>query len=174
MHCLSRIPTLLALALLATLATQRAASGNQDLEAGLINALRLKRGTTERVGDSGKAIQAYMRKGLVRRRPDQRAGYTDYYLLNKPAKFMGHELVVIEEEYKTRHLGCCVDPGVGVSIRAVGSTKNLKEFAEANECMFTDPVNLQYELGKIYININLPPGHFASLSCRERGAVREH
>jgi hypothetical protein len=168
----SHIPKLLALALVATITAQGAASEEQGLESGLINALRLKKGTTQRVGDSGKAIQAYMREGLVNKKPNQRADYTDYYLLLKPAKFMGHELVVIEEEYMSRYVGCCASPGAGVSVKVVGNPKNLEEFAQTNKCTFTDHINLQDELRSVSIKANLPQGNFASLSCRERDADR--
>lgn len=80
------------------------ASNDQALEAGLLDALRYDKAKQERVGDSGKAIQAYMREGLVNNRPNQRIDYTDYYLLNKPAKFLGQDLVMIEEEYMSRYI----------------------------------------------------------------------
>lgn len=150
--------------------TQETASDNQDIESGLISALQLKKGTTERIGDSGKAIRAYMREGLVKKKPNQRADYTDYYLLNKPAKFMGHDLIVIEQEYMTAYIGCCVSPGVGVTVKVIGNTKNLEEFATENRCTLTEHVNLKDELSRVSIKTNLPTGNFASLSCRERDA----
>ena len=84
-----------------------------ELETGLAQAMHLKKGTSERVGTSGQAIQAYMHAGLIDSKPNQRADYTDYYLLNKPARFMGHELVMIEEVAHNVHGdfyvedGCC-------------------------------------------------------------------
>lgn len=150
--------------------SQEIASDNQNIENGLIRALQLKKGTTERVGDSGKAIQAYMQQGLVNKKPNRRADYTDYYLLKKPAKFMGHDLIVIEQEYMSAYIGCCVSPGVGVTVKVVGGIKNLEEFATANGCTLTDHVNLKDELSRVSIKSNLPMGNFASLSCRERDA----
>lgn len=99
------------------------AADERALENGLANALRLKPGTTERAGDSGKAIQAYMREGAVSKKPNQRADYTDYYLVNKPVSFMGHELVVIEEEYMTNYAGCCVNSGAGITVKVHGDRK---------------------------------------------------
>lgn len=144
-----------------------AKSGGKELEEGLINALRLKNGF-ERVGDSGKAIQAYMREGIVNKKPDQRADYTDYYLVNKPESFMGHKLMVIEEEYMSKYIGCCVNPGAGVSVKIEGDTKNLSEFAKTNGCTLTEDVNLSKELTNLGLETDLPDGKFASLSCRER------
>mgnify|MGYP001758737813 FL=1 len=111
-----------------------------------------------------------MREGIVNKKPNQRADYTDYYLVNKPAKFMGHDLIVIEEEYMSQYIGCCVSPGVGVTVKVIGNTKNLENFARINGCTFTDNVNLQEELSSVGINATLTQGRFASLSCRERDA----
>lgn len=161
---------LFALILIAVSNSQVMALNDQDIEGGLISALRLKKGTTERVGNSGKAIQAYMREGIVNKKPNQRADYTDYYLVNKSAKFMGHDLIVIEEEYISRYIGCCVSPGAGVIVKVTRNTKDIEEFARTNGCTFTDNVNLQEELSGVGINATLPQGIFASLSCRERDA----
>lgn len=142
----------------------------QSLERDLVDALRLKKGTTERLGDSGKAIQGYMREGFVNKRPNQRADYTDYYLLKKPARFMGYELVVIEEEYMSRHVGCCVNPGAGVTVKVTEDTAKLQAFARANGCTISDRVNLREELSRVGIRMNFSPGRYAALSCRERDA----
>ena len=96
--------TIFTLILFTVFNSQVMALNDQSLESGLTSALRLKKGTTERIGNSGKAIQAYMREGIVNKKPNQRADYTDYYLVNKPAKFMGHDLIVIEEEYMSQYL----------------------------------------------------------------------
>lgn len=149
------------------------AHGDPVLEKGLTHALQLKKGTTARVGTSGKAIQTYIREGYVGKRPDQRFDYTDYYLLKKPASFMGHELVLIEEEYITQYIGCCVSPGAGVTVKVRGSTQKLQAFAIAQRCTLTDPVDIGQLLGEVAIKTRLPRGHYASLSCRERDAERE-
>ena len=150
-----------------------AAAANPGLEMGLLHALHLKKGTTDRVGTSGKAIQAYMREGYIGKPPNQRADYTDYYLLKKPATFMGHELVLIEEEYITQYIGCCVSPGVGVTVKVRGSTQKLQAFARAQRCRLTDPVDIRQLLDEVAIKTRLPKDHYASLSCRERDAERE-
>lgn len=148
------------------------ADQEKALEAGLINALRLKSGSTERVADSGAAIQGYMREGLVGKKPNQRADYTDYYLLKKNSEFMGHELVLIEEEYMTQYIGCCVSPGAGVTVKVNGSTNNLAAFARQNKCTFTDNVNLRELLAGVSIKAKISAGRYATLSCRERDAER--
>ncbi|MDO8037619.1 hypothetical protein [Janthinobacterium sp. SUN137] len=154
-------------------AAASAAAADGGLENGLIHALHLKKGTTQRVGTSGKAIAAYMREGFIGKRPNQRFDYTDYYLLKKPASFMGHELVLIEEEYITQYIGCCVSPGAGVTVKVNGSTQKLQAFASAQRCTLTDPVDIRKNLREVAIQATLPKGHYASLSCRERDAERE-
>jgi len=156
--------------LFAGLSSHLIASNNQDLEVGLIDSMRLNKTTKTRLGDSGKAIQAYMRQGLVNKKPNQRADYTDYYLLKKPARLMGHDLVLIEEEYMSAYIGCCVSEGIGITVKVIGSTKNLEEFAKENGCTFSDHVDLQSQLDTVNIKTKILPGHYASLSCRERDA----
>ena len=143
-----------------------------ELETGLAQAMHLKKGSSERVGTSGQAIQAYMRAGLIDSKPNQRADYTDYYLLNKPARFMGHELVMIEEEYMSRWIGCCVSPGAGLSVKVSGSLKPLEQFAHVHRCSLNDNADVQGELTSLGIRRKLAPGRYATLSCRERDAER--
>lgn len=157
----------------ATGASAAAAVTDEGLESGLIQALHLKKGTTERTGTSGKAIAAYMREGYLGKRPDQRFDYTDYYLLKKPASFMGHALVLIEEEYIAQYIGCCVSPGAAVTLRVQGSTQKLQAFARAQRCTLSDPVDIGHALSEVAIKTRMPKGHYASLSCRERDAERE-
>lgn len=163
---------LFTLILLSSFLTVASASDVQDLEKSLINALSLKKGSTERLGNSGKTIQSYMKEGFVNKKPNQRADYTDYYLLKKPAMFMGHELLVIEEEYMSKYIGCCVSPGMGVTVKVSGSPKNLENFAVKNKCTLTNDVDIQAELKSVSVNANFPRGQYASLSCRERDASR--
>lgn len=165
-------PRLLGSLLLAACCVSAHAAAQPELENGLIHALQLKKGTTERAGTSGKAIAAYMREGYIGKRPEQRSDYTDYYLLKKKASFMGHELVLIEEEYITQYIGCCVSPGAGVTVKVRGNTRKLQAFASAQRCTLSDPVDIGHALSEVAIKARLPRDHYASLSCRERDAER--
>ena len=144
------------------------ANQEKALEEGLVNALRLKNGTSQRMADSGAAIQGYMRADLVGKKPNQRADYTDYYLVKNSSEFMGHDLLLIEEEYMTKYIGCCVSPGAGVTVKVNGSTSNLVAFARQNKCSFTDNVNIRDLLAGLGIKSKIPAGRYATLSCRER------
>ncbi|MGK5081299.1 hypothetical protein [Janthinobacterium sp. HLX7-2] len=90
--------------------------------------------------------------------------------MNKATPFLGHELVLIEEEYITHYIGCCVSPGAGVTVKVHGSTKNLQQFARASHCTLTDHVDLAQELRDVAIKTKLAKARYASLSCRERDA----
>ena len=167
------IEQVIVFALLAASSALAVAADAPSLESGLLHAMQLKPGTTERTGTSGKAIEAYARAGLLDKKPNQRYDYTDYYLLKKPATFLGHELVLIEEEYITQYIGCCVSPGAGVTLKVQGSTQKLQAFALAQRCTLTDPVDIGHALSEVAIQARLPKDHDASLSCRERDAERD-
>lgn len=145
----------------------------QELEVGLINALRYDKKTLTRAGKSGDAIQAYMREGFVNKKPNGGEDYTGYYIVKKPAQFMGHDLVMIEEEKIGRYsVGCCVSPGAGVIVKINASTIDLEKFARDNSCSFSAQVNFQQKISAVGIKFKARPGEYASLSCRERDAGR--
>ena len=166
-------PITVAIALFLAAPSQSAiATNEQNLEADLVNSLRLKKGTLERVDKSQPAIQNYIRQGYLNNKPNQRMDYTDYYILKKPTMLMGHTLVVIEEEYASKWVGCCPSPGMGVTLMTSGSTKGLEKFAHENGCKFATVDDLQNELKSFGIKSNFPKGNYASLSCRERDVQR--
>lgn len=170
----SQIKTLAAgaLALFAVFAPLAVAQDGSALEAGLLDAMRYDARRMERVAPSGPALQAYIRDGYVDLKPSVRADYTDYRLLKKPASLMGHPLVVIEEEYMTAYVGCCVSEGVGATVRIAGDTARLKAFAERNACGYQEGVDPGAELKRFGVANDLPKGRYASLSCRERDSQR--
>ena len=137
-----------------------------QLEEKLINALSLDKTTNKRkrLGNSGKAIQAYIKEGALRKKPTTRINYTDYWKIKgNNSYFMGHRLLVIEEEYMTKDIGCCVDPGIGITVRVMRDTSSLKRFASENACSFT------YEIDKkIKKLIRAKSSYkYAYLSCRD-------
>lgn len=160
------------LALLIATSPLASAQGGKAMESGLIDALRFDAKRHERVAPSGPALQAYIRAGYLDARPSARADYTDYRLMKKPATLMGHTLVVIEEEYMTAYVGCCVSEGVGVTVRLDGSAGNLKAFAKDNACTYSEIDDPGAELKSFDIVNDLPKGKYASLSCRERDSER--
>lgn len=165
---------LLSLALTVVAPTAHAAGTTQasQLEQGLTNALRYDPIKAERIGDSGKAIQAYMRAGTVNKKPNLRADYTDYYLVKKPASFMGHDLFMIEEEYMSAYIGCCVSPGAGITVRLTGDDSALQAFAKANACSVESQVDLKTVLKELGLKAQLAAGNYTTLSCRERDALQ--
>ncbi|QWF15082.1 hypothetical protein [Lysobacter capsici] len=164
--------TCAALALLVVTAPLASAQDAKSMESGLIDALRFDAKRHERVAPSGPALQAYIRAGYLDARPGARADYTDYRLMKKPATLMGHTLVVIEEEYMTAYVGCCVSEGVGVTVRLNGAADTLKAFAKDNACTYSELDDPGAELKGFDIANDLPKGKYASLSCRERDSQR--
>lgn len=154
---------LLTVALIGTSANGQSArvgpASSSTLEAGLAKAL----GTTD---DAGEAIRAYMAEGIINKRPNKRIDYTDYYIVNKPAQFLGHELQIIEQEYMKSYVGCCVSPGTGLTVRLNGSSENLRRFAAQNRCTFEGNVDFQ-EIMRTF-KLAAIPGNYALISCRER------
>lgn len=146
-----------------------AVAGNEAiLERSLLDAMRLKPGTSDRLTDSGAMIMAYVKEGYLDLKPVERADYTDYRLFKKPAKLMGHTLMLIEEEYMAKHIGCCVSEGLGVTVKVAGSTAKLEKFAEQNGCSFTSPVGLAEEMKSIGVKTRIPKAEYATVSCRQR------
>jgi hypothetical protein len=82
MRVLSLKPLLLSLILAVAIQPLYAIGATQasQLEQLLTDALRYDSVKAKRIGDSGKAIQAYMRAGIVNKKPNVRTDYTDYYL----------------------------------------------------------------------------------------------
>lgn len=137
----------------------------EDLQDAMIAALRQKPGTSERIGNSADAIIGYVNAGYVNKLPDSRADYSDYRILKKPAKFMGHTLVAIEEEYMQEYIGCCVSPGMSVTLRISPTGDDLDKFASMNGCS----VSKHNGEGLAEMGLpNAPKGTYATLDCKER------
>ena len=155
--------SLLALSLASLSLPSLAAAEADPLEKGMAAALQFDPVKEER-GDTGKAIQAYMKAGIVNKKPDLRIDYNDYYLVSKPSTFLGHELVIIEEEYMTEYVGCCVDPGASLFMRLKGKDDALKAFAKKAVCK-VETVNITEKLADLEVNRSMPAGTYVELSC---------
>lgn len=138
-----------------------------NLERDLLKAMELNQQTKKRVGDSGKAIQSYIQKSILSKKPHTRMDYTDYWVVKKPVSFMGHELVLIEEEYMVDYIGCCVSPGLGVTLKVERELSEISDFAHKNKCTLTKDINFKREMNDIGLSVNTS-GKYISLSCRER------
>lgn len=144
---------------------------NGTLENSLLSTLEIKLneyGDIERNANHGQAIRNYMNKGYIDKTPTvYRADYVDYYILKKPAYVLGHELKIIEEEYMSEYIGCCVNEGVGLVLKLSGSMQKLESFAQKNKCS-VEPIdyNSYYERLNI-VNAIPEKGIFVNMSCRE-------
>ncbi|MFZ6768392.1 hypothetical protein ACO0LM_15115 [Undibacterium sp. Di26W] len=142
------------------------------LEKHLVNALSIKNNGPERLAKSGPVIVAYKRAGILSKQADARADYVDFYLLRKPASFLGHPLVLLEEEYMDTYVGCCVSPGLGLVVQVNGDTRTMQDFAEKNACTLTPHADVIGTLKTYGIRNKLPKVDYATLSCRERDAQK--
>src|SRR5205085_449160 len=109
-------------------------------------------------------IRPYISAGFVRAKPELREDYTDYRVLRKPAKLFGQDLLVIEEEYQLKFVGCCVSEGLGAILRVTADLVPLKEFASANGCSLNKD-DIVERLRKLRISAT---GELLAMSCRER------
>jgi hypothetical protein len=123
-----------------------------------------------RIVSSGALIIAYINKGFVARKPDQRADYVDYRRVRKPATLFGHKLVVLEEEYLTEFIGCCVNNGLGIVVEKTGSLAELEAFAIANECAIHEPSDATYSLKLAGVKPKRG-ATYVSISCKEKDLV---
>ena len=145
------------------------AKADDELQETLISALRQKPGTSERMGSSSDAIMGYANAGYINKHADLRADYSDYRILKKPASFMGHTLVAIEDEYMQEWVGCCVSPGMSVTVRVSPAGDDLETFASKNGCRVSKDTDDYYsdDMGLP----KAPKGTYATLNCKERDLV---
>jgi pimeloyl-ACP methyl ester carboxylesterase len=145
-----------------------------DLERKLTDALRLNEDKLSRVGDADAAILAYAKAGYVRSKGDGRFDYSDYHILKKALTFMGHRLVIIENEYNAGYIGCCVNSGIQITVKISGSTQSLRMFAKENHCRVkTEITDLRDEFSNFPAleKIKFPRAYYAKLGCKERDAM---
>ena len=153
--------------LLSTLSAHSLAADTR-LENQLILALKIKPDGQDRLAESRPVIRAYQQATIISKKPQQRADYIDFYLLQKPASFMGHTLILLEEEYMDKYVGCCVSPGMGLMLKTNVDTRAVQEFAEKNACTFTPHADVFDRLKTFGIAHKLATADYAMLSCRER------
>ncbi len=146
---------------------QYLSSKTSKLEKGLFNAMKLNTDTNQRLANSGKAIQAYIKSSFLNKKPNERLDYTDYWVLKKNSTFMGHELLIIEEEYMSEYIGCCVSEGLGVTIKIKKDLSDLELFTKIHGCSLTKKVNIEEEMSSLGISVK-NTGNYASVSCRHR------
>jgi len=118
--------------------------------------------------NAGMVVREFKAAGLIPFKPE-RVDYTDYYPVLKPLQVLGHDLVIVEEEYMGRYVGCCVSEGAGMVLRLRGDAARLEAFAQANKCSvekFKDAA--AYRENNPNVGFPLPAGAYAALSCRAR------
>lgn len=164
MQTILRLSLPIALSLVVGAQPATAATSDADLETAMLQALRPSAdGRQER---AGAAIRAYKAAGALSSRP-QRSDYTDYYPVIKPTRFLGQELVLVSEQYMTKHIGCCVDPGAGMVVRVLTNTDTMKAFARANQCRVEEFADRKALHDATPAAFGLEAGRYAALRCHE-------
>ena len=146
-------------------------SSEASLQAALITALSPKPGDpSERQAESGPVIQAYAKAGYIPLKPNLRADYSDYRLFIKPADFLGHTLVAIDEEYMTQYIGCWVSHGLAITLRVNPQGQDLDVFAKQHACRVDRDEHHALHDPSIGLP-KAPKGTYITLSCKERDAL---
>ncbi len=122
----------------------------------------------ERQKNIGAVLREFKEQGLIPFRPLIRVDYTDYYRIRSELRVLGHDLVILEEEYMSKYVGCCVSEGGGLVVRLRGSTSELAEFAAANRCSLREYASLEMYQRESKLSFAAPSGRYAELSCRAR------
>jgi hypothetical protein len=141
------------------------AASDQALEKRFVDALRHD-GKGHRQERAGQAIRAYKSAGVLAFKP-QRMDYNDYYVVRKPASFLGNALVVVMEQYMAQYVGCCVDPGAGAYVRVTASLAPMRAFARANRCRIEEYPDEKAFLREVPVKLKVGPGKYAALRCHE-------
>ena len=155
------------IALAATVTGGMAQAADADLERALLQAFRPVP-DYKRQANAGAAIRDYKAAGVLALKPNARVDYTDYYVVLRPVPFLANELVIVEEEYMTKHIGCCVNEGAGVFVRVTSGVDALKRFARDNLCRLDEFANAKEVLAETSLRVALPAGRYAALRCHAR------
>jgi len=144
-----------------------AQSRSATFERSLLAAMSSNEARDGRLIEPGVAIREGIRIGLLTRRPNRREDYTDYRVARFDARIFGLRIIVVEEEYMARYVGCCVSPGIGVILELTGSQAEALAFAERNGCRIeNNQAEIRQTLGDL--NVSTAYGRFIRISCRER------
>jgi hypothetical protein len=164
-----RVLTFLGLASLTLLTFMGAMPANAQTfqQAPLLQAM------TQRI-EYGPALRALKRDGFLGARPQTRVEYSDFYLPKRTFSVMGSKVVVVQENYLSRDIGCCADPGISLFFEGsnVASLTQIMEFATAHKCV--------YRQGNALITPELPPSFlrlkpnktYAMLRCSDGDEAR--
>lgn len=117
----------------------------------------------DRLGRIDPMLAAYASAGLIAAKPDFRIDYDDYYVLKRPASFLGHRLAAIEVESMQKFIGCCVNEGVILLLQGEEDDA-LAGFADSNGCSILGYENPAFD--KKQTARRFAKGDYVSLSCR--------
>lgn len=141
-------------------------NANSTPENAMLKAMTIVEGDEAyRAYNSGLAIQEFMKRGIVNKKPEARVDYMDMYAIHKPYKIMNHDLVGIGEEYMTEYAGCCVNENVTIIVKSNGDDEGIFQFAEQNKCKIDE--NYDFKQDTQYTKANLDTSaKYIQIQCR--------
>jgi hypothetical protein len=167
------------LALATPLCCLRANSAATSLENELLQALKANSASDGRLGNPSKVISHYAEQHLIDAKRTIRTDFDDYYLLLRPALFLGHDLLVMRwghgREASDGPTGCCATEGLTVYVRVNGDDALLVKFSKANRCYYDASEDLvEFWKDRGYgSSIQFPEGRYASIECTDRTLEQE-
>jgi hypothetical protein len=117
----------------------------------------------------GAPLRALKRDGYLATRPRIRTNYDDFYFPTRSFSVLGGKVVVVQENYLGRYVGCCADPGIGLYFE--GSSKAsfiaVEDFAIANKCIYLEGNDMvTQELPTNFMRLK-PRKSYALLRCSD-------
>jgi hypothetical protein len=133
------------------------------LENELLEALKLNNKGDDRRVHPEVVISDYAAKHLIDLSRTKRVDSDNFYVLRKPAKLLGHDLLVISWAQDTAR-----SYGLTVYVRVIGDDANLAAFAKTNRCNYAYEQDLgSWQLFDEHPPIVFPKGRHASLACTD-------
>lgn len=90
-----------------------------------------------RLIDGQEVVLELSQQGALKRKPNERRDYSDYYVPQRTIYVLGAKLISFEHEYITRYIGCCVNPGNAVVLQPSKETVEIEEFSRRNGCKYS-------------------------------------
>jgi hypothetical protein len=122
----------------------------------------------------GAALRTLKQVGYLSARPQIRSNYDDYYRPLRAFNVLGNRVVVVQENYLVRDVGCCADPGIGLYFESNSSTSlsSVRDFALANKCIYYQgPALLAAELPRSFLRFRANK-FYALMRCSDGDEAR--
>ncbi|MBU3547506.1 zinc ribbon domain-containing protein [Polynucleobacter sp. P1-05-14] len=109
--------------------------------------------------------------GIINKAAELRSDYTDMYRVKIPTYFLNNEVVVIENSYMTKWIGCCPQPGMGIFVKVLNDDNSkLEQFGRKFKCSVDKNQTLKdAEYVKLGIRNSSNKEKYTHISCSTFG-----